>query len=348
MAWYSRLRNLTRGDALSRDLDREMQFHLSERADQLVAQGMNEDDARREARRRFGHVQVQKERTRDADIVVWLESLVADVRYALRALRHSPAFTFVAVLSIALGVGANTAIFSLINVLMLRSLPVKDPGSLVEVFTHRGKGHFNSFSWQTYRHFRDNGHTFSDLVASYRDRLYTWVPGLDPEKVEAQLVTGNYFPMLGVRPALGRLISPEDDHMGSPAHVAVLSWSFWENRLGRDPGVVGKKITIENVPVTVVGVAPAGFFGTQVGWTEDIFVPLAMEPLIRARSLTGDASNKWLQLIGRSRPGVSLDQVHAEMNVLFRRTLEIEAADRHESKIPDWTIDVAAAGAARA
>ncbi|SPF32235.1 conserved membrane hypothetical protein [Candidatus Sulfopaludibacter sp. SbA4] len=144
--------------------------------------------------------------------------------------------------------------------------------------------------------------------------------------------------------------------MGSPAHVAVLSWSFWKNRLGLDPAILGRKIMVEDVPATVIGVAPPEFFGTQVGWTEDIFVPLvgwtedifvplAMEPLIHRKSYTSNAGYKWLQLIGRMKPGVSMEQVHAEMNVLFRRTLEIEAADRHEATVPDWSIDVAPAGA---
>ncbi len=133
--------------------------------------------------------------------------------------------------------------------------------------------------------------------------------------------------------------------MGSPARVAVVSWAFWKNRLGGDPGILGRPITVESVPVTFIGVTPPEFFGLQVGWSEDIFVPLALEPVIRRRSYTSNAGYKWLQLLGRRKPGASLEQVHAEMNVLFRQTLEIEALERHESKIPDWTIDVTAAGA---
>ena len=133
--------------------------------------------------------------------------------------------------------------------------------------------------------------------------------------------------------------------MGSPARVAAVSWNYWNNRLSRDPGILGKTITIENVPVTIIGVTPPEFFGLQVGSSEDIFVPLALEPVIRRKSYTSDAGYKWLQLVGRTRPGVSRQQVHAEMNILFRQTLETEALDRHESKIPDWSIDVAAAGA---
>ena len=228
---------------------------------------------------------------------------------------------------------------------MLRSLPVKEPERLVELLTRRGKGHGNAFSWRTYQYLRDHNRTLSEMLASHRDRLYTQAQGLEGEKIEGQYCTGNYFSMLGIQPVLGRLIEPEDDHMGSPARVAVVSWTYWKTRLGLDRGILGQNITVEGVPVKIIGVTPPEFFGLQVGASEDIFVPLALEPVIRRKSYTSDAGYKWLQLMGRTRPGVSRQQVHAEMNVLFRQTLEIEAFDRHESRIPDWSVDVAAAGA---
>ncbi|SPF32234.1 conserved membrane hypothetical protein [Candidatus Sulfopaludibacter sp. SbA4] len=328
------------------ELDEEIRAHLAMSKQDRIARGEPAEAAESAARREFGSTALVKEVTRE----MWgwnsLERLVQDLRYGLRTMRRSPGFTAVAVLSLALGIGANTAIFSLIDVLMLRSLPVKEPQSLVEVLTRRVKDHHgNAFSWQTYQYLRDRNRTLSELMASNRDRLYTKAEGLEAEKIEGQYVTGNYFSMLGIQAARGRLISAEDDRMGSPARVAVVSWLYWKNRLGLDPGIVGRKITVENVPVTVIGVAPPGFTGLQVGWSEDIFVPLALEPLIRPESYTSDAGYKWLQLMGRTKPGVSLQQVRAEMNVLFRQTLEIEAADRPESKIPDWTIDIEPAGA---
>jgi len=328
------------------ELDEEIRAHLAMARHDRIERGESPQAAASAARREFGNPALVKEVTRE----MWgwnsLERLLQDLRYGLRTMRRSPGFSAVAVLSLALGIGANTAIFSLIDVLMLRSLPVKELESLVELLTRRVKDHHgNAFSWQTYQYFRDHNHTLSELLASNRDRLYTQVQGLEAEKIEGQYVTGNYFSMLGIQPARGRLISAEDDHMGSPARVAVVSWLYWRNRLGLDPGILGKKITVESVPVTIIGVTPPGFFGLQVGWSEDIFVPLALEPLIRPKSYTSDAGYKWLQLMGRTKPGVSLQQVHAEMNVLFRQTLEIEAIDRHESKIPDWTIDIEAAGA---
>ena len=327
------------------ELDQELRAHLAMARQDRIERGESPEFAESAAQREFGNTTLVKEVTRE----MWgwnsLEKLVQDLRYGLRTMRRSPGFTAVAVLSLALGIGANTAIFSLINVLMLRSLPVKDPERLVELLTRRGKGHGNAFSWQTYQYLRDHNRTLSELMASHRDRLYTRAQGLEGEKIEGQYCTGNYFSMLGIRPVLGRLIGPEDDLMGSPARVAVVSWNYWNNRLSRDPGVLGKTITIESVPVTIIGVTPPEFFGLQVGSSEDIFVPLALEPVIRRKSYTSDAGYKWLQLMGRTRPGVSRQQVHAEMNILFRQTLETEALDRHESKIPDWSIDVAPAGA---
>jgi putative ABC transport system permease protein len=327
------------------ELDEEVRAHLAMARQDRIERGEPPEVAESSARREFGNTALVKEVTREMWAWNSLEKLVQDLRYGLRTMRRSPGFSAVAVLSLALGIGANTAIFSLINMLMLRSLPVKEPQSLVELLTRRGKGHGNAFSWQTYQYLRDHNRTLSELMASHRDRIYTRAQGLEGEKVEGQYCTGNYFSMLGIRPARGRLIGPEDDHMGSPARVAVVSWNYWKNRLGLDPSIIGKTITIESVPVTVIGVTPPEFFGLQVGSSEDIFIPLALEPVIRPKSYTSNAGYKWLQLIGRTKSGTSLQQVHAEMNVLFRQTLETEALERHEPRIPDWNIDVAAAGA---
>ncbi|HXA50710.1 MAG TPA: ABC transporter permease [Candidatus Acidoferrum sp.] len=325
------------------ELERELRAHLELEAEEHRDAGMTPPAARYASQRVFGNTARVMEETREAWGFQAFEQLLQDVRYGLRTMRRSPGFTAIAVLSLTLGIGANTAIFSLINVLMLRPLAVKEPDRLVEILTHRGKGHGNAFSWQTYRYLRD-GSSLWELAASHRNSLYTRVEGLGTEKIEGQYCTGNYFPMLGIQPALGRLIGPEDDRMGSPATVAVVSWAYWKNRLGMDPGVIGRKVEVEDVPFTIVGVAPRDFVGLQVGLSEDIFIPLATEPLTRRPTYTANAGYKWLQLISRAKPGVSLEQIHAAMNVLFRRTLEIEAQDRHESSIPDWTIDVAPAG----
>src|SRR5579864_1370891 len=164
-----------------------------------------------------------------------LEQLWQDVRYALRMMRRAPGFTAVAVLSLALGIGANTAIFSLIDTVMLRMLPVREPGQLVELLTKfPGQDRWNIFSWQAYQHLRDHNQVFSSLIAAsntnYGSFFHVHGEGLEPERVGGEYVTGNFFAVLGVKPAIGRLISPEDDHMGAPSPVAVVSWLFWKSR----------------------------------------------------------------------------------------------------------------------
>ena len=232
-----------------------------------------------------------------------------DARYALRGMRRSPGFTAVAVLSLAMGIGANTAIFSLIHTLMLRSLPVPEPEQLVEFLNqYPGDPPLNVFSWQSYEYFRDHNHAFSGLTGVRPARFHLLGEGLEPEAVDGALVAGNFFQMLGVKPAIGRLIGPGD------SAAVVLSWSYWKNKFNLDPAVLGRRIVLEDVPVTVVGVTPREFLGVHVGVRPDIWAPLAFEP---AAERTGP-----LQLIGRMRPGVSIAQARAEMAALFRWTLE--------------------------
>src|SRR5258708_31365256 len=230
-----------------------------------------------------------------------------DIRYALRMMRRSPTFTAVAILSLALGTGANTAIFSLINTVMLRMLPVQEPRQLVELLQKypgepRGNGYF---TFQSYEHYRDHNHVFSGLIATSgpaRVKVHA------DETAFGEYVTGNFFPVLGIKPAIGRLIGPDD---GSP--VAVLSWSYWKSRFNLDPAVLGKQIIVENVASTIVGVAPPEFLGLQAWSSADIWLPL-------------DSSRRvGLNLAGRLKSGMSVEQARAEMSVLYRFTIEERA-----------------------
>src|SRR2546422_33382 len=193
---------------------------------------------------------------------VWLvddfEGFWQDVRYALRTMRRSPGFTVVAVVSLALGIGANTAIFSLIDTLMLRSLPVRNPQQLVDLLnTYPGDPRLNVYSFDAYQYMRDHNQVFSGLIACSASRLSVRGEGLEAAAVDGEFVDGNYFRMLGVKPAAGRLIGPEDDHTQAVSDaVAVVSWSYWKDRFNLDPAIVGKRITIEDVPATIAGVAP--------------------------------------------------------------------------------------------
>ncbi len=254
-----------------------------------------------------------------------------DVRYALRMMRRSPGFTAVAVVSLALGIGANTAIFTLINALILRMLPVDHPEQLVEFLNqYPGDPPLNVFSVQSYEPFRDHNHVFSGLTALQHRRLHVHAQGLEPETVVGFRVAGNFFQMLGVKPAIGRLIGPGD---AANSAVAVVSWAYWRNKLNLDLAIVGRRIVVEDVPVTVVGVTPPEFVGLHVGVRPAIWVPMAVQsgPLL---------------LIARLRPGVSIEQARAEMAVLFRFTLEERTRDsndplQHQLK---FTVEPAGAG----
>ena len=300
MGWYRQLINMLRPDRLSGDIRREMEFHMAERADELIARGMTEADARREARRRFGNPSVQRERTRDTDILTWLESLSADVRYALRALRASPGFAIVAILSLGLGIGANTAIFSLINAVVLRTLPVERPEELMQV-TMGGKERGTVFTNPLWEAIRDRQDAFSG-VFGYSGTEFNLTAGGEIRRANGTWVSGDYFSTLGVRPALGRLLARADDARGCPP-VAVLGYGFWQSEYGSSRSIIGKTISLDRTPHTIVGVADPSFFGVNVGESAQVYVPLCLRPGLDSRT------NWYLRIVGRRKPDVPPQQV---------------------------------------
>jgi putative ABC transport system permease protein len=284
-----------------------------------------------------------------ARVVGWenaLETTWLDLRYAARTLRRSPGFTAVAVVSLALGIGANTAIFSVINTLMLRSLPVSHPEQLVELLSrYPGEPRLSSFSWRHYEHFRDHNQSFSDLLAVSRARFQVTGEGFEPETIDGEYVAGNFFTALGVRPALGRVLDGQDDQLESAtAASAVVSWSYWTNRLHADPAIVGKAILVNDVPTTVVGVAAREFFGLQVGIRPSVWLPAAMEPALQKPSRRMDGS-LGVGMLARLRPGVTFEQALAEMRVLDRYRIEDFAKSRSAAFARDFTIELSPAAA---
>ena len=263
-----------------------------------------------------------------------LATLWQDVSYALRAMRRTPGFTAVALLSLALGIGANTAIFGLIHTLMLRLLPVREPEQLVELLNkYPGEPHVNGFSWQSYQHFRDNNHVLSDLTGSSPARFNVRGEGLEAETVDGAYVVSNFFPALGVKPAAGRLIGPADDPAGAagPA-VAVVSWSYWNSRYNLSPAILGKRIVADDAPVTVIGVARREFFGLVAGSKTDIWLRAA-------------PGRNGLQLLGRLKPGVSIDRARAELSVLYQWTIEERAGKSQDPLIRQLRFALEPAGA---
>jgi predicted permease len=259
-----------------------------------------------------------------------MQSLWKDLRFGLRVLAKSPGFTAIAVITLALGIGANTAIFSLMNQVLLQRLPVKNPDELV-ILRAPGPvtGHVSSdgddtesFSYPMYKGLRDNNSVFSGVLARYRFSASVASRG-QTDRASGELVSGNYFEVLGVRPAVGRVFSQDDDRVPGAQPVVVLSHSYWTRHFGADPSVLNKVLLVNNVEMTVVGVSEAGFSGVQVGKTPDIFVPLMMTPQMTQYGETLDKWNDyWMTLLARRKPGVSESQAEAGMNAVYRPLLE--------------------------
>ncbi len=253
------------------------------------------------------------------------------LRYALRNLRRSPVFTTVAILSLALGIGANTAIFSLLDQVLLRTLPVRNPRELVALapvsgaFRGSSRCDLTCLSYPAYRDLLDRNQVFNGILARWRLAL-SFSSGDRTERVRAELVSGNYFDVLGVTPAVGRVFTPDDDRVVNGHPVVVLSYGFWQSRFGGDPGVLNRTVRVNGQPMTVVGVAGRGFDGMEPGKGLDIMVPMMMKPLMTPN--WPDLDNRtsvWLSAIARLKPGVSRRQAEAGIQGVWRQILEYEA-----------------------
>ncbi|HXW04187.1 MAG TPA: ABC transporter permease [Vicinamibacterales bacterium] len=247
-----------------------------------------------------------------------LEQAAQDLRYAGRALRKSPAFTAAAIVSLAIGIGANSALFTLINTLLWKRLPVRDPEHLFVLATEGARKDYG-FTYQQYERFQQHAPVL-DYAAYSRVRLNASIDGALEPTLDGQLVTGGYFPLLGLRPALGRLLGPDDDRVPMGHPVAVLAHDYWMRRFGGDPAVVGRTISLSGTPFTIVGVAPAEFFGIDVGSAPQLFAPVMMQPAVMPTTVNlldrPDVYSTWLRIAGRLRPGVSRAQAAARFEAL--------------------------------
>ena len=264
-----------RRSRMEQDMDREMQFHVDARATDLEAQGVPRAEAQRRARAEFGDVLRWKEAGREARGLRLVDELGADLRYAVRTLRRSPGFTATAVLSLALGIGAVTAIFGLLDVLLLRPLPVRSPQELVHVTTagELGPAHSGSSNTPWFRDVAARTDLFTDAMLARHDVYKVGIDGR-VEPMTGQRVTGNYYTLLGVPPVLGRTLQPGDQPDKGGGFVAVISYGLWQRRFGGNRDVIGKSITVNRRAYTIVGVTPQTFSGILVGWTMDVTMPL--------------------------------------------------------------------------
>ena len=332
MAWYTRLANVFRAHKLGHELDDELSFHVAERTDELIEAGMPPDQARLEAMRRFGNYTAQKEKTRDMDIAGALESALADLRYGLRQLRLAPGFTSVAVLSLGLGIGANAAIFQLIDALRLRGLPVREPWQLVSV--ERAPG-FSTMGWYaarnsayTYAQFtflKQNQKAFSDVLA-FGTQRFNLSRGGESRYAEGLYVTANFFDMLGVTPLIGRGFTAEEDKLHCSEPGAVLSYSFWQREYGGNAAALGTTVSLDGRMFPIVGVAPPEFFGVEAARRFDVAIPLCAEALMAARESRLTLRHAWwLTIIGRLNSGWTVERASAHLSdlspSLFRETV---------------------------
>jgi predicted permease len=334
----ARLRGLFGKARLERELADEIESHLALSVHENLSRGMDPMEARRQALRAFGGVEETKEAYRDARGLPGIETLVQDLRYALRALRKSPGFAAVAMLSIAIGVGANTAIFSLINAVLLRALPVDHPERLVVFSVGSSRGSDYSLSYPQYTQLRDGVAALSSVCASggaSRMRMVVATASGDatPESIQAEKVSGNFFKTLGVEAELGRALTDADDRDGAPP-VAVISHGLWQRRFGLDPAVVGKSIVLDDVPFTIIGVAPRRFFGFEVGSSPELWWPLHQLPQVSPGAALGSQGWTWLRLLGRLAPEASLADARAESGLVFERMLAEAGASSQASA---WT-----------
>ena len=311
-----RLRAIWKRKQLDRDLREEMAFHLAMRQEKLKSAGLSDRKADAAAQRAFGNVARIKEDTRMLWTFRWVEDLRQDLGYAARSLRKSPVLAMVVVFSLALGIGANTAIFSLINAVMLRLLPIDKPDELVLVQRHRGQSEgSDSFTNPLWESIRDRQDVFSGMFA-WSSTRFDLARGGPVQYVRGMFVSGSYFEALGVKPASGRLLAPADDQRGCAA-TAVLSYGFWQSRFGAAQSAVGSSVSLNHQLFQIIGVASPGFSGVEVGNKFDVAVPVCSSVLFDEKHPRLDArSSWWLNVIGRIKPGLNLDEVNARLDAM--------------------------------
>jgi putative ABC transport system permease protein len=329
-----RLWSTFRSDPAERELAREIAAHRALLEDEFRRRGMPASDARRAARRSLGGIEQTKELHRDARSFRWIEDAQQDLKYGIRGLARAPGFSTIAVLTLGLGIGANTAIFSLIDAVLLRSLPVPEPGRLLELTMVLKSGEvWESFSYPLVRGLADQREIFSS-VSGFSSATFNVGPPESVERTSGAWVSGGFYETLGLVPAAGRLLGPEDDAPGA-VPVVVISDGYWRRKFGADPRVVGQPLSIDGTRVTVVGVSPPGFSGANVGDAADVTLAIGVLPqLYPARAESVKASSTWLRVMARARPGVSLSQARTRLAVVWP-----EVAD---AAIPDGSVMLAA------
>ena len=316
-----RLRSLFSRRSVEQELDEEFRYHMQRKTEEYLTQGMAPEQARYAARRAMDGLEQRKEECRDTRRVNWIHDFVQDLRYGLRMLRKNPGFTAVAVITLALGIGANAAIFSLVDSFLLRPLPV-DHAEQITILDRPQKQGFALplFSIPDYRDLRDQT---TDVFSG----MFSYMSGFDglgvngkAERIRTSYVSGNFFSTLGIKPALGRFILPSEGNTPGADPVMVLSYNYWQEHFAADPEIVGKKVSVDGHPVTIVGVAPNGFYGVNILVPQQAYLPMGMATYGgRAPDFMMDRAVRVVYIGARLRPGSSLQQAQASLAVVAQR-----------------------------
>ena len=350
--FFKRLRSWATTRQDEERLRAEIDEHLALQTAENVRAGLSPSEARRQALLKFGTVEAIRESYRDQRGLPLMETLIEDTRHALRRLRKAPAFTITTILTLALGIGATTSIFTLVHAVILKSLAVANPSELYRLGKesrccywggYSQEKEFSLVSYDLYKHFRDNTNGFAELAAfSAIEPLFGARRAGSDEPAQSypgEFVSGNYFTMFGIRAYAGRALSPADDQPGAPP-TAVISYRLWQQKYASDPSVIGSVFTLDQKPFTVVGIAPPDFFGDTLSDNPpSFFLPLNTEPILEGDLYT--VNNNWLDLIGRIRAGAKPSQVEADMRVELKQWLLSHWGDMNSNeraKFPEQTL----------
>jgi len=334
------------------EIDEELQFHIDRQAQEYMAAGMTPQEARRRAVVAFGGIERARAQSHEERPSYFFGTLLQDVSYALRQLRKTPGFTITAVLTLALGIGANAAIFTLVNAVLLKNLPVVDPGTLIRIGDNseccvnsgiQDPGSYALFATDTWQQLQKNAPEFEELAAM-QSGLGTVIARRDQTQesahsVTGEFVSGNYFRTFGLQPPVGRLFTDADNVIGAPL-VAVMSYDLWQSGYNGDPSVAGSTFWINTKPVTIVGIAPKGFYGDRLSSDPpDFYLPIESVPVLTNRTFVHEPNSRWLYLIGRVKPGVARAPLQAKINELVRqsfaatKTFSSELGKRYLAKV---------------
>src|SRR5579863_1067899 len=333
-------------------LDSELRFHVEQQIADNIAAGMNPDEARRHALAQFGGLEYIKEEARDARGTKFIDTLLQDIRFAARLLRKTPLISSIALLSLALGIGANTAVFSLIDAVMLRMLPVQNPEQLVRIefrspVSPRPRISATNPIWEQVRDHQD---AFSGVMA-WSPTTFDLADGGEVNYINGIYASGDYFRMLGVRPAAGRLFAASDD-VRNCSGVAVLGYGFWQSHYAVAESAVGSLIRLNGHAFPIVGVAQRGFFGADVGEKLEVAIPICAEAVLDGKDSMLDVRDDWwLMMMGRLKPGATVEQADARMKVLspplFGAVVPQDWAAKHQDIFRKYTFSLHAFSAHR-